>query len=274
MAGHIARHGFDLTVWNRTPEKAEPLRSAGAKIASSPEQLAASCDLVVLCLGRTQDVAEIVARLLPHLAPHSVIVDHSTIEPGGAVEIASQCQESQVGFVDAPVTGGSMGAQAGTLSIFCGGTESDFIRAMPVMQCYGRKIAYIGPSGRGQLMKMANQIAVGGALLALCESMAFAESAGLDLGQTRDLLSTGAAGSWAFENYGPKILARDWSPGFSIKNQRKDFEYCLSSAESVGVALPGTALVDQLLAELEAEGRGEDTTAALFDVLRRGGNRR
>ncbi len=267
MAGHLLAHGFDLTVWNRTAEKAEPLHAAGAKIATSPEQLAASCDVICLCLNRTQDVAEIVARLLPHLAPNRLIIDHSTIEPSGAVEIASQCQESGQRFLDAPVTGGSMGAINGTLTIFCGGSEPDFAEAMPVLQSYGRKVAYIGPSGQGQRMKMANQIAVGGALLALCESMAFAQACGLDLAQTRELLSSGAAGSWALENYGPKILNRDWSPGFSIKNQRKDFEYCFSAARDCSIDLPGTQLVDQLLAQLESQGRGEDTTAALFDIL-------
>jgi 3-hydroxyisobutyrate dehydrogenase-like beta-hydroxyacid dehydrogenase len=123
------------------------------------------------------------------------------------------------------------------------------------------------------MMKMANQIAVGGALLALCESLAFAERAGLDLAQAHALIGSGAAGSWAFENYGPKILNRDWSPGFSIKNQRKDFGYAFQAAESVEALVPGTILVDELLSLLQEEGRGEETTAALFELMARGSNR-
>lgn len=186
-----------------------------------------------------------------------------------AVEIHEQCRAAGVGFLDAPITGGSMGANAGTLTIFCGGRQSDFEIAEPRMQAYGKRIAYLGAPGSGQKMKVANQIAVGGALLALCESLAFADAAGLDLETTRELLNSGAAGSWAFSNYGPKIVNRDWSPGFSISNQRKDFGYCIESAHELGLGVPGTELVDQLLAQLESEGRGEDTTAALFDLMRK-----
>lgn len=267
MAGHVARTGFSTLVWNRTAGKDDHAVSLGAQIASSLEELAESCTLIALCVGKTGDVAEIIGKLLPHCAPGTVIVDHSTISPAGAREIANFCATYQVEFLDAPITGGSMGAQAGTLTIFCGGTETAFLKAEPMLQAYGKRIAHVGKSGQGQMMKLANQIAVGGALLGLCESLAFAERAGLDLQTTRDLLSTGAAGSWAFDNYGPKIIAKDWSPGFSVKNQRKDFGYCQESAQELNMSIPGTALVDQLLAELTKSGREEETTAALFDVL-------
>ncbi|QYK53994.1 MAG: NAD(P)-dependent oxidoreductase [Fimbriimonadaceae bacterium] len=267
MAGHLASKGFNTLVWNRTPGKEAHAVSCGATLADSPEQVAQTCDIIALCLGRTGDVTEIVGRLLENCKPGATIVDHSTISPAGARNLFNYCKSHQVEFVDAPITGGSMGAQAGTLTIFCGGTESAFETVKPVLEAYGKRIAHVGESGQGQMMKMANQIAVGGALLGLCESLAFAERAGLDLQTARDLLSTGAAGSWAFDNYGPKVIAKDWSPGFSVKNQRKDFGYCQESAAEMNMPIPGTALVDALLAELTASGREEETTAALFEVL-------
>jgi 3-hydroxyisobutyrate dehydrogenase-like beta-hydroxyacid dehydrogenase len=160
-----------------------------------------------------------------------------------------------------------MGAINGTLTIFCGGSEDDFAEAEPVLAAYGRRVAHVGPNGAGQMMKMVNQIAVGGALMAICEALAFADKAGLDLAVTKDLVGSGAGGSWAFENYGPKILNRDWTPGFSVINQRKDFGYCREAAAEIGASLPGTEVVDRLLAVLEQAGRGQDTTAALFEVL-------
>jgi len=267
MAGHLASNGHETLVWNRTPGKDELPLSKGAKLADSPETIAKNCKTICLCLGRTEDVAEIVSRLLPHCQPESIIIDHSTIAPKGAQEIAKSCESHQVEFVDAPITGGSMGAQNGTLTIFFGGSPQAFKEAKPTLESYGRRIAHVGSSGQGQMMKMANQIAVGAALLGLCESLAFAQKAGLDLAETRDLLSTGAAGSWAFENYGPKILNNDHTPGFSVKNQRKDFAYCKESAAELGLAIPGTDLIDHLLGELTHAGREEDATTALYQVL-------
>lgn len=269
MAGHLVSKGFNTVVWNRSPEKAAPLQAAGASVASSLAELAAACEVIMLCVNRTEDVVQCLEAMLPHAKPGTLFVDHSTISPEGAKEIHRRVAEAGCAFVDAPITGGSMGAQKGQLTIFCGGNPSDVERAMPYLQAYAKRAEYVGEAGAGQMMKMANQIAVGGALMALCEAMAFADKAGLELTQTRDLLAGGAAGSWAFDNYGPKILARDWSPGFSVKNQRKDFGYCFEAADAVDCVLPGTEVVDRLLAELEDEGHGEWTTAALFEVLRR-----
>lgn len=267
MAGHLAAKGHKTLIWNRTSGKSSLPVSKGATLAESPLQIAASCRVICLCLGKTEDVAEVVKQLLPHCKPGTIIIDHSTIAPGGAREIAQNCAEHQIDFIDAPITGGSMGAQNGTLTIFCGGSESAFNRVKPILESFGRRIAHVGESGQGQMMKMANQIAVGAALLGLCESLAFAQKAGLDLVTTRELLSTGAAGSWAFENYGPKILNCDHSPGFSIKNQRKDFAYCQESAAELHLEIPGTDLVDRLLAQLTLAGREEEATTALYQVL-------
>lgn len=269
MAGHLLEAGNSLTVWNRTPAKSEPLRSKGATVAGSLVELAETVDTVFLCVGRTEDVEECIGSMAT-AKEGTLFVDHSTIAPSGAIRIGEQLRAAGLRFVDAPVTGGSMGAQKGQLTIFCGGAQEDFDDAVPIMAAYTKRAALVGPQGAGQTMKIANQIAVGGALQALCESLAFARKAGLDVAQTRELLAGGAAGSWAFDNYGPKILAGDWSPGFSIKNQRKDFGYALEAATEHGANVPGTVLVDDLLKSLEDAGHGELTTALLYRLLAEG----
>lgn len=266
MAGHLATAGHSVTVWNRTPGKAEGI---GANIAQSLEDLASHCSIIFICINRTEDVRECLDAMTKTAQPGTLFVDHSTISPQGAIEIHEELQSKGFRFIDAPVTGGSMGAQKGQLTIFCGGDPADISEAGPYMSAYAKRFERVGGPGAGQMMKVANQIAVGGALLALCESFAFASRAGLDLNITRDLLMGGAAGSWAMENYGPKILASDWSPGFSIKNQRKDFAYCIDAAQKLDIDIPGTFLVDGLLALLEQEGRGEDATAALYELMTR-----
>lgn len=277
MAGHLLNapslktHRLEgVTVWNRTAAKADPLREQGAHVADTLADLASECSVIMLCVNRTEDVNECLDAMLPTAQPGTLFVDHSTISPPGAEAIHARLATAGHRFLDAPITGGSMGAQKGTLTIFCGGQADDYQRALPYLQAYAKRPEHVGGPGAGQMMKMANQIAVGGALLALCEALAFADRAGLDVGQTRELLAGGAAGSWAFDNYGPKIVSGDWSPGFSIKNQRKDFAYCFEAADRVHAALPGTEIVDKLLAELDDAGHGEWTTAALFEVLRRG----
>lgn len=267
MAGHILNAGVPLNVYNRNRAKALPLGDRGAIVMDSLAELGARCGLVFLCVGTTEDVRECLAQLTARAAPGTLFVDHSTISPKGAIEIHEELRGNGFRFVDAPITGGSMGAQIGSLTVFCGGEPRVIDEATPTMLHYSRRVERVGGPGAGQMMKMANQIAVAGALLGLCESMAFAKKAGLDLGQTHRLLASGAAGSWAFENYGPKILGEDWSPGFSIKNQRKDLRYAEEAAEAIGQSIPGAELVDALLARLEDEGHGEWATAALYEAL-------
>jgi len=269
MAMHLHNAGNRVTVWNRTPGKAEVHRAAGISVAESLAELAARCSAVCLCVNRTEDVRECLAGLVPSAKPGTLFIDHSTISPVGAKEIAEELSAKGMRFVDAPITGGSMGAKNGTLTIFCGGNEADVAEVLEIVKPYAKTAERVGPSGSGQQMKLANQMAVGGALLALCECLSFANKAGLDLTQTHRMIGGGAGGSWAFENYGPKVLAEDWTPGFSVKNQRKDFGYCREAAKAIDAAIPGTELVDSLLAELDAEGHSEWTTAALYTVLAR-----
>lgn len=267
MAGHLVRAGQEVTVWNRTASKSASLATLGARVATDLAELARECSTVFICVSRTEDVQGVVAQLAPNLAKGSLIVDHSTIAPPAATQIHCDLAAQGLRFVDAPVTGGSMGAQNGTLVLFLGGSEADTEEAKRLAAPYTKRAERVGGPGAGQMAKMANQIAVGGALLALCEALNFASKAGLDLPLVREMLSGGAGGSWAFDNYGPKILNQDWSPGFSVINQRKDFLYCREAATEIGAVLPGTEVVDALLAKLEEAGRGEDTTAALYEIL-------
>lgn len=266
MAGHLVKAGRNVTVWNRTPEKAEPLAQAGATVAPDLKSLASACDLVFLCVRGSEDVAECL-EAMRDAYPGTLFVDHSTIAPPAAEGLHKELRDRGHRFVDAPVTGGSAGAQNGQLTLFLGGEEADCEEAREAMVPYTKRAERVGGGGAGQLAKMANQIAVGGALLALCETLSFAKKAGLDAAQIRSLVGGGSGGSWAFENYGPLILAEDWRPGFSVDNQRKDFAYCRVAAREIDAAIPLTDLVDRLLAPLQEGGRGGDTTAALYEVL-------
>jgi 3-hydroxyisobutyrate dehydrogenase len=266
MAGHLVDSGAEVTVWNRTPKKAEPLFLAGADVAENLSDLAAHCDVICTCVSRTEDVQACLAAMTPHSKPGTLFIDHSTIAPDGAVELAIELKSKGLRFVDAPITGGSVGARAGRLTIFCGGDKPDVSLAIEVVKPYTKTAARVGPSGAGQQMKMANQIAVGGALLGLCECLNYAAKAGLSIEQAHELIGGGAGGSWAFANYGPRIMSKDWSPGFTVDNQRKDFAYCAEAAKEIGAVIPGTELVDRLLAELQEAGHGGWTTAALFET--------
>jgi 3-hydroxyisobutyrate dehydrogenase-like beta-hydroxyacid dehydrogenase len=268
MAGHLVKAGHQVFVWNRTPSKAAPLAELGATVCDNLSELAPNCDIICTCVGTSQDVEAVTLELAKSANPNTLFIDHSTIEPSMAKSLAERLANNNLRFVDAPITGGSMGAQAGTLTIFCGGNEADVAQAIDAIQPYAKRAERVGEVGAGQTMKLANQIAVGGALIGLCESLGFAAKAGLNLEQAHSMIGGGAGGSWAFVNYGPKVLNSDWSPGFSIKNQTKDFRYCEAAAEEFGVQIPMTELVHKLLNELKNAGREEETTAALFELYK------
>ena len=266
MAGHLITGGHDVIVWNRSPGKSEMLRHQGAKVASTLKEVAEHADFIFSCVGRSEDVAEVVREMAPYAKPGTIFIDHSTIEPSMAKTLYEELKDKDLHFVDAPITGGSAGAKNGTLTIFCGGDHDSVASAMNVMLPYTKRAERVGESGQGQVMKLANQIAVGGALNGLCESLAFATKAGLDITQAHSMIGGGAGGSWAYENYGRMILNHDWTPGFSVKNQRKDFGYCEAAADEIGIDIPMAKLVNELLKRLQDAGRQEDTTAALYEV--------
>lgn len=265
MAGHLVKAGFETYVWNRTPSKAEPIVSLGAHQSESLAQLAANCQIIFLCVTTSEDVAACMDTLLPAARPGTIFVDHSTISPVASLAMHQKAEAAGCRFLDAPITGGSAGAINGKLTIFCGGSQDVYDTVKPVMDAYTKRSELVGGPGRGQMMKMANQIAVGGALLGLCESLSFAQKAGLDVALTRELLSGGAAGSWAMDNYGQKIIDNDWSLGFSIANQRKDFAYCREAAGEIDAVIPMSDLADELLKRMDDKGQGELTTAALYE---------
>lgn len=273
MADHLLSAGHKVSVWNRTAHKAEPFRERGANVESSILDLAQNSEIVSMCVSRNEDAVSVVEQF-PDEMNSKLVIDHSTVSPQCARELSRLVEMRGASFLDAPVTGGERGAVEGTLTIFCGGDRPAFERAKPVMEAYGRRIQLAGPTGSGQMMKMANQIAVSLSVLAMSECLAFAQSAGLDLAQTLELVGSGAGGSWSMTNYGPKVLERDWSPGFSVDLQQKDLMYALESAREAGVSLPGTALVHQLFAVLENWERGNEATPALFEVIEQMSNRR
>lgn len=264
MASHLARHRHEVKVWNRTPSKAQPVVDNGASLAADLAEVG-QCDIIFVCVNRSEDVEAVVAGLNPK--PGSLIVDHSTISPSVSEKLHHWLKAKGVGYMDAPITGGSMGAQKGTLTIFCGGEQEHFQLANPYMRAYAKRAELVGGPGKGQMMKLANQIAVGGALMGLCETLAFCKKAGLDQRQALEMIGSGAGGSWAFENYGPKILNEDWTPGFSIENQTKDFNYTEAVAKELGANVPATELANQLLKKMLDNGEGGLTTVALFKLL-------
>jgi 3-hydroxyisobutyrate dehydrogenase len=270
MAANLLRAGFPLTVWNRTPERTEPLGAAGAAVAANPAELAATSDIVITCVSDTPDVEAVILGpqgVIHGIRPGSLVIDMSTISPQATRSIAAALAERGVDMLDAPVSGGSEGAAQGTLSIMVGGEAAALQRAMPILQAMGKRITHVGPHGAGQTVKLVNQVLVVGNCLAMCEALLLAQAGGVDLARTLEAVSGGAAGSWMLSQRGPQILARDWRPGFTIALQQKDLRLVLETADQQGVPLPGTALIFQLYRTLEAKGLSGDGNHALVKAL-------
>jgi 3-hydroxyisobutyrate dehydrogenase len=270
MAANLLRAGFPLTVWNRTPERVEPLGAAGAAVAANPAELAATSDIVITCVSDTSDVEAVILGpqgVVHGIRPGSLVIDMSTISPQATRSIAAALAERNVDMLDAPVSGGSEGAAQGTLSIMVGGEAAALERAMPILQAMGQRITHVGPNGAGQTVKLVNQVLVVGNCLAMCEALLLAQAGGVDLARTLEAVSGGAAGSWMLSQRGPQILARDWRPGFTIALQQKDLRLVLEAADQQGAPLPGTALIFQLYRTLEAKGLSGDGNHALVKAL-------
>lgn len=270
MAANVLRAGFPLMVWNRTRTKTEPLAAAGAEVAQSPAELAASSDIIITCVSDTLDVETVILGpegVAQGARAGSLVVDMSTISPATTRQIAGRLAEQGVDMLDAPVSGGSEGAARGTLSIMVGGEAASLQRATPVLQAMGQRITHVGPHGAGQTVKLVNQVMVVGNCLAMAEGLLLAQAGGVDLNKALEAVSGGAAGSWMLSNRGPQILARDWRPGFTIALQQKDLRLVLEAADQQGVPLPGTALIFQLYRTLEARGLSGDGNHALVKAL-------
>ncbi|PKA64635.1 putative 3-hydroxyisobutyrate dehydrogenase-like 1, mitochondrial [Apostasia shenzhenica] len=272
MASHILAAGYTLTVFNRTPSKAQHLLDRGASLADSPLAVARASDVVFLIVGYPSDVRRAVldpaAGVLAGLSPGSVLVDMTTSDPALASEIFEAATAVSCSSVDAPVSGGDRGARTGTLSIFAGGDEASVRRLTPLFQCMGT-VRYMGGPGLGQRAKLGNQISIASTMLGLVEGMVYAHKAGLDVGKWMEAISTGAAGSKSLELYGKRILERDMEAGFYVHHFVKDLGICLKECQSMGLALPGLALAQQLYVSLMAHGEGGLGTQALILAIER-----
>ncbi|WBQ13762.1 NAD(P)-dependent oxidoreductase [Hyphomonadaceae bacterium BL14] len=272
MAGHLARAGHEVTVWNRTPDKAARWLDDHAGAAADTLQYAVTgTDIVFMCLGDDPDVRAVADQILPVMGEGAVLVDHTTASAALARDLDAACSQRGILWLDAPVSGGQAGAENGQLSIMCGGTESAFAAAEPVMQAYAKAITHAGPAGAGQLVKMVNQICIAGLVQGLAEGLHFAGAAGLDPDTVIRAISKGAAQSWQMENRWRTMTSDEFAFGFAVDWMRKDLRIALDEARNNGAQLPVTALVDQFYAEVQAMGGARWDTSSLIARLNRAG---
>jgi len=270
MAGNILKAGFPLTVFNRTRSKMEELVRGGAKPAGSPKEVASASDVVVTMVSDSQAVKEVVlgeGGIIEGAAAGSSVIDMSTISPEVTRGVASELAEKGINLLDAPVSGGQTGARAGTLSIMVGGERKAFEECLPVFEAMGKKIVHVGPSGDGQTVKLCNQVICALNILAVSEGILLASRAGVDTEKMLEAVGAGSAASWMLANVGPKMVSRDFEPGFMVWLQQKDLSLVLDLAKSLNLPLPGTSLVNQLFRSGEARGLREKGTQSLITSL-------
>ncbi len=270
MAGHLAKNGFQVTVYNRSPAKSELwFKQHNGKFIRKLKD-AAQSDVVISCIGNDDDLKSTYLgdEGLIHLLPKgALIIDHTTASAEVARELHDSAIDKGIEFIDAPVSGGQQGAENGALTIMCGGSEAAFERAKPILDVYSKACALMGESGSGQLTKMANQIAIAGLVQGLSEALNFAQISGLDCHKVVEVISKGAAQSWQMENRHKTMLADEYNHGFAVDHMRKDLEICLREANTKGARLPVTALVDQFYGEIQDLGGGRWDTSSLLKRL-------
>ncbi len=271
MAGHLAKAGHDVTVFNRNPARAQGwVGTHGGRLAATPAAAAQGAEIVFSCVGRDADLREITLGqdgAFGAMAKGAVFVDHTTTSADIARELAGDAQARGFGFVDAPVSGGQAGAENGQLTIMCGGDAASYAKAEAVMATYAKRMRLLGAAGAGQLTKMVNQICIAGLVQALSEGIAFAVRAGLDVEAVIDVISKGAAQSWQMENRWKTMAAGKFDFGFAVEWMRKDLGICLDEARRNGARLPVTALVDQFYAEVAEKGGARFDTSSLLTRL-------
>ena len=269
MAGHLAKAGHAVTVYNRTPAKSAAwVAQHGGRAAAPPADAARDADLVMMCVGNDNDVREVATGALAAMRRGAILVDHTTASAQVAREVHAAAAARGVAFLDAPVSGGQAGAENGKLTIMVGGDAATFDQAKDVLAHYGRAVTLMGAPGAGQLTKMVNQICIAGLVQALSEGINFAQRAGLDAELVLDVISKGAAQSWQMENRGKTMVADKFDFGFAVDWMRKDLGICLDEARANGAALPATALVDQMYSRIQARGGGRWDTSSLIRLLR------
>ena len=272
MAGHLARAGHAVTVYNRSPAKAQAwVDEFGGAARSTPREAAQDADLVFACVGNDDDLRSIALGAdgaFAGMAPGAVFLDHTTASADVARELYGVAQTRGLAFVDAPVSGGQAGAQSGALTVMCGGDADAFEKARPVAMAFSRAFTRMGESGAGQLTKMVNQICIAGLVQGLSEAIAFGQKAGLDMNQVLDVIGKGAAQSWQLDNRGKTMVADRFDFGFAADWMRKDLGLVLEEAKRNGARLPVTALVDQFYADVQAMGGHRLDTSSLIKRLR------
>jgi len=273
MAGHLAAKGHEVTVYNRTPAKAEAwVARHGGRAAATPAAAAAGADFVMACVGNDDDLRAVCLGdegAFAGMGADAIFVDHTTVSARVTRELAALAGQMGLGFVDAPVSGGQAGAENGVLTVMCGGSEADYAAAEPVIAAYAKACRRMGETGAGQLTKMCNQIAIAGLVQGLSEALHFAEKAGLSISDVVEAISQGAAGSWQMSNRAQTMEAGKFDFGFAVDWMRKDLGICLATADETGASLPVTALVDQFYKEVQAMGGARWDTSSLIARLRK-----
>ena len=272
MCGHLIDAGYRTTVYSRTQERAQPLLEKGATWADTPGLATRGADVTFTMVGYPADVREVILGehgVLSAAASGSVIVDMTTSEPSLAQEISVLAAARGVASLDAPVSGGDIGARNATLSIMVGGEDATVESVRPLLQIMGKTIIHQGPAGAGQHTKMVNQTLIATGMIGVCEALLYAHRAGLDLETVLESVSGGAAGSWSLSNYAPRMLKGDYAPGFMVEHFLKDMEIALAEARRMNLALPGLALAHELYLALRAQGGGRDGTQSLIRALAR-----
>jgi 3-hydroxyisobutyrate dehydrogenase len=270
MTRNLLKAGYSVRVWNRTSSRMDPLLEAGATAGASPADVAANCDIVIICVSDTPDVEAVVLGengILSGAKDGGLVIDCSTISPQATIEIAAQLNAKGVKMLDAPISGGSEGAANGTLSIMIGGDADQVERATGVFEAMGKTITHVGKQGAGQTVKLVNQILVVGNCLAMSEALVFAQAGGVDLQKCLNAVTGGAAGSWMLANRGPQIIERDWRPGFTINLQQKDVRLIMQEADALGVPILLTSQIFSLYRTLQQMGLGEEGNHALVKAL-------
>jgi 3-hydroxyisobutyrate dehydrogenase len=271
MALNLMKKGYELTVFNRSLKSVNELVSAGAKSAESPKEVAKNSDIVIDMVTDAPDVEQVLldrdSGVIAGAKNGLIAIDMSTNSPEFARKVHLKLGGKGIDFLDAPVTGGDKGAREGNLTIMVGGKKEIFDRCKPVFECMGREIVYMGPSGSGQAMKLTNQVAVSIHTLATCESLLLGSSAGLHLDDVLRVLTSGAANSWNLTNLGPRIIKRDFEPGFKAAHLLKDLRYVMQLSEGNRLTLPGSSTVYQLFNSIMADDEGEKGTQVLAKVL-------
>lgn len=270
MVGHLMAAGYETSIFNRSRDKMQPLLDRGAYAADSPAEVAERSDVIFTIVGYPADVRQVIlgdAGVLESARHGAVLIDMTTSDPSLAVEIAEKAREKDVESLDAPVSGGDIGAREARLSIMVGGDEATFERVRPLFEVMGKTIVRQGGPGAGQHAKMVNQILISTNMIGVCEALLYGYKAGLDLPTVLQSVSSGAAGSWSLSNLGPRIIANNFEPGFFVEHFLKDMGIALSEARRMNLALPGLALAEQLYRAVAAHGHARDGTHALILAL-------